>query len=216
MSDEDIVAFIRQYLADMAANGSPALGGNWAYDDYGLQNTIGGVGATAPMYVGAAVNPSLTGQPSIGGGGPPGYLGDLPMLPSGQTWLGGTTPAPGWIDVPISAGLLPSPRPQPGETHSWGTGPIFWEDGTLRNPFSDQPHLLRPSFQPMPRNILDQPSTAKKVRPRTQASRDEPRNPVAYQIVRDEPRNPVVYQPSPVVRTLVAAPTNAVARNLFR
>lgn len=213
MSDEDIIALIRQYLADSAANGNVSIGGNWPYDDYGVQSMIGGVGAVDanayPFEDWAQFDGSGTAQPygsnAIGSDGM--YLGE-PYAPT-------YTPLPSAYSPEMAAlqyGL--EQRQQPKEVRP------FWEP--FRG-YSGAAQLLQPMSAPLMRRETPMLGVGPVQVQQTQESRKETskRRPIEPERTYSAPPQRIVdqamvYQPSPVVRTLVAAPTNAVARNLFR
>ena len=91
--DPELLRLLLEVLRNQQTTGSADTGGDWPYDDYGLQGTIGGLGATAPDNVGDFSDgsiESLTRSPARNDtspstyGGPPPFHPNLPTRPTGS------------------------------------------------------------------------------------------------------------------------------------
>lgn len=69
--DPHLLAMLLEALALQQTTGDQGIGGNVPYDDYGLQDTIGGLGAADPtVYPGIGPISDLTGAPANANYGP--------------------------------------------------------------------------------------------------------------------------------------------------
>jgi hypothetical protein len=159
---------LMEYILSRQTSGGNSTGGDTPYDDYDMDHTIGGLGATDGSSYGwdesgipgsgegtAGTNPHMTGNqhPRPLPPGPPGIMG--------------SKPEEGWIDFPVSEALLPKrpppprPLPEPGPQ-----GPRIYEDGTMPGPWDAPPGSRRPSIEeilsqlPEQHNLLGTPRGA--------------------------------------------------------
>ena len=95
--DPELLRLLLALLRDQNTTGSAETGGTWPYDDYGLQNTIGGLGAVDPAF---APVPNTIGAHDFGFVGDPFYMSEGT---NGQAAIGGEPPmhvAPGFAPAP--------------------------------------------------------------------------------------------------------------------
>lgn len=91
--DPELLRLLLEVLRNQQTTGSAETGGTWPYDDYGLQNTIGGIGAVMGESDGDFADgsiESLTRSPARNDtspstyGGPPPFHPNLPTRPTGS------------------------------------------------------------------------------------------------------------------------------------
>lgn len=198
--DPRLLALLMEWLVDQATSGSPSIGGDWPYDDYDLQDTIGGIGATPPAYdIGLIDDGTISGlttapamydtSPSTYGGPPPSISPIVrqtrPVSPFVDQALGqlqyglnqrtANRPAP--VPTPVAA---PTPEPRPVV-------------GTPA-PKREKEKVVRPRTAPAP-----QPAQARPQQSPAFVSRSTP-PPPAQAAVRYTPPPPAVarFTPAPV------------------
>ena len=212
MNDDDIIAIIRQYLADISTSNYPSIGADWGYDDYGLQNTIGGIGAVdsglypyedwAMTGIGDTFNPA--GQPygsnAIGGDGM--YLGVPRAVPYGPT-----TP----VYSPEMAALqygLDQRQAAPKEMRPfWQPSRTYGDYSAIQHPASVP--LVRSTYAPVlgagPVRVTKMEESRKDTSKRRPAPANDARNTSQRAYV--DTRNPAAYQPSSAaIQILTALP----------
>lgn len=82
--DPELLRLLLALLRDQNTTGSAETGGTWPYDDYGLQNTIGGIGAVMGESDGDFADGSIEGMnanPTRHDTSPSTYGGAVPYVP---------------------------------------------------------------------------------------------------------------------------------------
>ena len=82
--DPELLRLLLEVLRNQQTTGSAATGGTWPYDDYGLQNTIGGLGAVMGESDGDFADGSIEGMnanPTRHDTSPSTYGGAVPYVP---------------------------------------------------------------------------------------------------------------------------------------
>jgi hypothetical protein len=123
--------------------GGAAIGGDQPYDDYGLQDTIGGLGAFDSTQrfpqpqdtIGGMTQDPTAYDTSASATGVPRPMNLPPGLrPPG---LPAFLPGEGWVDVPAPPSNLRPPLPPPASPAP--QRPRFYEDGSMEGPFDGPP-----------------------------------------------------------------------------
>jgi hypothetical protein len=183
----DLLAMLMEYILNRQTNGDASIGGDMAYDDYGMQGTIGGLGAAAPPPIdmgGDNTISAMTGGPSRNDTSPSTYGGPPPQAPRQQT-LGELLALHGLYD--------PGPATQTRSRTVKGpvTNPVTAknERGDAGNKANTPPRTgVLPNGNAFPGQGRDNSVSAK---PDPQARPATPRSPVGFQAPRNlPPRNP--------------------------
>ena len=121
--DPELLRLLLEVLRNQQTTGSAETGGTWPYDDYGLQNTIGGIGAVMGEGGGDFADGSIeamNANPTRHDTSPSTYGGGVPYVPpaavSPSRPVGMMSPEIGAILQQMQSGLgqrsvTPTPRP---------------------------------------------------------------------------------------------------------
>jgi hypothetical protein len=196
----DLLAMLMEYILNRQTNGDASIGGDMPMDDYGLQGTIGGLGAVDPNvnsrnslplsfndhYVADGSGGNRWGPNMIGGEAPPQpprqqTLGELLAL-HGLYDPGPARPMPGRVDGPQPRPVAGAAGNAPAQSNKANTPP---RTGVLPNgnAFPGQGRDNSRSFKPDPQ-----------ARPAT------PRVPVGFQAPRNLPPSSPPAQARPASR----------------
>jgi hypothetical protein len=147
--DRDYLLMLMEYILSQQTSGNQANpGGDRPYDDYGLQGTIGGLGAFDSTQrflqpqdtIGGMTQDPTAHDTSASATGAPRPMNLPPGLPH-PYWA--YPPEQGWEDVPISGFLEPdppNPPPMPAAPPPGPDRPRLYEDWTMEGPFDGPPY----------------------------------------------------------------------------